>query len=246
LGPAVTGRHVVPARINQAAPVGPRLTGGNMKKAQGFTLIELMIVVAIIGILAAIAIPNFMRYQLRSKASERKTNLTAIFKSEEALRQSERVILQADGATQQKPGTYYAFIAGGVPNAGVIGTSKMQWANTDLAEAQKIDWIVQGETYAMYHTATATNAAGDEVAVSACAWSDIDGDGVEIAADGFYQPQIGADGNIVTKAPDAPCASATAVDQTIHLLAASSAAGAAPVAGEGMGQVLTLSADSVF
>ena len=51
-----------------------------MKRVQqGFTLIELMIVVAIIGILAAIAIPNFLKFQAKSKMSEAKTNLGAIY-----------------------------------------------------------------------------------------------------------------------------------------------------------------------
>ena len=56
---------------------------GNKK---GFTLIELMIVVAIIGILAAIAIPNFMRFQAKSKQAEAKTNLGAIGTTAESWR----------------------------------------------------------------------------------------------------------------------------------------------------------------
>ena len=53
-----------------------------LKGQKGFTLIELMIVVAIIGILAAIAIPNFLTYQMKSRQSEAKTNLQAIKTSE--------------------------------------------------------------------------------------------------------------------------------------------------------------------
>ncbi len=208
------------------------------KQSKGFTLIELMIVVAIIGILAAIAIPNFMRYQLRAKASERKTNLEAIFKSEEALRQSERVLV-AGG----KAGVYYAF-AQEIPKGKTPGTTKLQWANTDLAEAQKIDWIIQGETYAIYQAVTANNTAGDAVAVGAAAVSDIDGDGV-MAADGFFGPQIGPDGNIVTAAPTLVDATGKA-NTDLHALAPTSVTGAAPVAGEGLGQVIGLSADSVF
>ena len=52
------------------------------RKAQrGFTLIELMIVVAIIGILAAVAIPQFLDYMKSSKRSEAMLNLNSIEKA---------------------------------------------------------------------------------------------------------------------------------------------------------------------
>jgi type IV pilus assembly protein PilA len=51
-----------------------------LNKKSGFTLIELMIVVAILGILAAIAIPAFVQYVRRSKSVEAVTNVDNMFK----------------------------------------------------------------------------------------------------------------------------------------------------------------------
>lgn len=49
---------------------------------RGFTLIELMIVVAVLSLIAAIAVPNYLRYMAKSRQSEARLNLGAIFVSE--------------------------------------------------------------------------------------------------------------------------------------------------------------------
>jgi len=62
----------------------PMRAGVHHRRAPGFSLVEVMIVVAIVGILAAIAVPNFLRFQARAKQSEAKGNLKAIFTGERA------------------------------------------------------------------------------------------------------------------------------------------------------------------
>ncbi len=53
-----------------------------MKNQKGFSLVELMVVVAIIGILAAIAIPNYQKFQRRARQTEPKTMLASIYTAE--------------------------------------------------------------------------------------------------------------------------------------------------------------------
>jgi type IV pilus assembly protein PilA len=52
------------------------------QSAQGFTLVELMVVVAIIGILSSVAVPNFKRYQAQSKTAEAKLQLSALYSAQ--------------------------------------------------------------------------------------------------------------------------------------------------------------------
>ena len=138
------------------------------KSQKGFTLIELMIVVAIIGILAAIAIPNFIRFQLKAKTSEGKVNVAAIRTSEEAY--------------FSEFGTY---VDGAVSPTAFGGTTKTVFA--DQGGFGKIGWAPEGQVYFNYEVVTSANGKKAYVAAAA---ADIDGNTVAQAW-GYVHPAAG-------------------------------------------------------
>ena len=132
---------------------------------RGFTILELMIVAAIIGIMAAIAIPILLRYQANSKSAEVKTNLGSLRVAEEAYFTEKDAYHSASAEPALIPGA---------TQAPFNGTS------SDFAA---LGWAPEGKVYFSYAVVVSADGAG----YTADAGADIDGDGI-VQLWGYTEP----------------------------------------------------------
>ena len=112
---------------------------------QGFTLIELMIVVAIIGILAAIALPAYQDYTVRSKVSEA-VSVSAPARTAMGIACSENTLVSASDtilgfATSSGAWKYTKDVAGSAYAAtGAVLTARMNAIGTQVNVDETVVW----------------------------------------------------------------------------------------------------------
>lgn len=138
-----------------------------MKRNQGFTLIELMIVVAIIGILAAVALPAYQTYTKKSRFSEVVLAASAVKTAIDTCFQTRGAGSLANCDTADKTGANLTGAAAGTHVASVTIT-----ATTAVVTATGDATTVDGETYILTPTVASDSltwaASGTCIAKGLC------------------------------------------------------------------------------
>ncbi|MCC6501764.1 MAG: prepilin-type N-terminal cleavage/methylation domain-containing protein [Deltaproteobacteria bacterium] len=108
-----------------------------MKREEGFTLVELLIVVAIIAILAAIAIPQFSKYRMRSYKSEIDSDTKNAYTAAQAYL-TDNAVAQITTIDQLIAGGYQRSQGVTFVNADMdIGSGNIELSSLSLNQAQK-------------------------------------------------------------------------------------------------------------
>jgi len=131
----------------------------------GFTLIELMIVVAIIGILAAVAIPAFMKYIRRSKTVEATMNVRKLFDSSVAYYEAEHSNSSGTILAKQFPAS--APIAPGSTCCGTGGKCAPNVSNFASDSWSALNFSVDDPFYYQYKY----DSAGSDTTANFQAWA---------------------------------------------------------------------------
>lgn len=154
-------------------------------RTEGFTLVELMMVVALIGVLTAIAIPQFMAYQARSRRSEAYMNLQALANHEKTYA-AERDQYYDTGAIPMPNFVPY----------GGLGAHKMTWDAASEGAFGPLGWKPEGRVFYSYEVNTTANCdAGCVNCFTASAFGDVDDDGFPSAVM-FVMPELEIDGTL--------------------------------------------------
>ncbi len=155
-----------------------------LKLRKGFTLIELMIVVAIIGILAAIAIPAFIKYVKQSKTSEAGMNLKTLADGAAAYYQADHYTTTGvPVAEKQFPTAAGTFSVEGAfthhPLAVPKGTKEPQNLTAFAAEPWKSLKFAIAKAHYYRYSYRSSNAANAADSFSSKGMGDLDADGSE-------------------------------------------------------------------
>ena len=139
--------------------------------AHGFTLIELMMVVSIMGLLSSVALPQYTRATLRARSAERVTIMESLFRAvNDVVNQQQRVPSAAPPLTRS------TWTGVGNP-AGAPGTLKRHFDWTAAGWTQ-VPMVVQGDAYYTYSfVADDLNGDGKTVTLTLTGDGDLDGDG---------------------------------------------------------------------